>query len=480
MPIYPDSPAAQLGYVVRNSGSRWVFYSDAAKRDLLAELQSALTVPVQAAAFDSDATTADGISMIRLLGEGAQRLGEVPIERFRGRVSEEDLASILYTSVTTGDPKGVMLSHKNLVSSFRACAELFALGAGDLAVSFLPLFHGLQRTIDHLCFYRGAAIHYVPTIDEVPRALAEERPMLMVAPPRIFESSHARILDDVRRQSAPRRRLFRWAVEIGKRHATASRGGFVGPLLASERKLAEQLIFRRVQGRFGGRLRYAISGGEPLAAAVDEFFAALGMPIYQGYGLAETSPILAASAPERERQGSVGKAAPEVELRVAEDGEILARGPGVMQGYWANPRGTPASLTDSGWLHTGDVDRIDQSGYLFITDRKQDLLVTSEGVNVAPRPIEKLLTAGGLLLRAVVVGDGHPHLGALLVPDFDRLRSEIGEDAVDLSAGELVELPEVRERVERLMKKSTPGSPKAAGSAASRSSRVTSRSRTAS
>ncbi|MEE8526360.1 MAG: long-chain fatty acid--CoA ligase [Thermoanaerobaculia bacterium] len=451
VPLIPASPARQVGFIIRNSGCRWIFYSDAVKRDLLAELMGAVTSPPQAVAFDADAAMAEGMSITRLIGEGAERRGEIPIERFRGRVAEEDLASLLYTSGTTGDPKGVMLSHRNLVSNFLACDELFDdLGPQDLAVSFLPLSHGVQRTLDHLCFYRGASIHYVPTLEDVPRALREERPTLLVAVPRIIERTYQSLREDLRAESAWRRRLTEWSVAIGERHAAASRSGFVGPLLALERQLAEALVFRRIRRRFGGRLRYAISGGGALAPEVSEFFEAVGLPLYQGYGLTETSPVLASSGPDQQRQGSVGKPLSDVELRVAEDGEILARGPGVMQGYWANPGGTAASFDESGWLFTGDVGRIDQSGYLFITDRKEHLLVLSGGETVAPQPIEKLIVSRAAgLLRAVVVGDGHPHVGALLVPDFEPLREELGEQ----EAGALAEHPELVGRVEAAIDK---------------------------
>ncbi len=446
VPVIPTSPLRHTAYVIRNSGSRWIFYSDTAKRELLTELMGAVTSPPKAVAFDANAVMPEGTTLTRLIGEGAERRGEIPLERFRGRVAEEDLASLLYTSGTTGDPKGVMLSHRNLVANFLACDELFEdLGPDDLAVSFLPLSHGVQRTLDHLCFYRGASIHYVPSLEDVPRALREERPTLLLAVPRIIERTYRNMLEDLRAESAWRRRLTDWSVAIGKHHAAAARRGFVGPLLVLERLVAEALVFRRIRRRFGGRLRYAISGGGALAPDASEFFEAIGLPLYQGYGLTETSPVLASSGPDRQRQGSVGKALSDVELRVAEDGEILARGPGVMQGYWANPAGTAASFDESGWLFTGDVGRIDQSGYLFITDRKEHLLVLSGGETVAPQPIEKLLVSHAAgIRRAVVVGDGHPQVGALLVPDFEHLREEFGE----LGDAELAAHPELTARVE--------------------------------
>ncbi len=444
VPLYPTLSPQQVGYVLRNSGSRLVFYSDAAKRDLLIGLKNALTRSLQVVAFDPDATVEGGMALTRLMGHGASRRGEVPFERFRGRVEADDLASIIYTSGTTGDPKGVMLSHGNLVSNFLAMSELFHVGRDDLAVSFLPLAHVFQRTVDHLCFYRGVAIHYVPKIETVPAALAEVKPTVLSSVPRFYEKAYVRTVMELEHESAFRRFLGRWAVGVGRRHALELHDGFVGPLLALGRRLAELLVFRRLRRRFGGRLRLPVSGGAPLGRDVSEFFEAIGMPIFQGYGLTEASSVLATSAPDQQRRGSVGRALPEVELRLAEDGEILARGPGVMRGYWENPEATRKSLDDDGWLHTGDVGELDKSGYLFITDRKKDLLVTSGGKNIAPQPIESLLVSDGLISQAVVVGDNYPHPAVLLVPDFEQLAAEVGET---LPREELIRHPMARRKI---------------------------------
>jgi len=446
VPLYPTLAAQQVGYILRNSGSRLVFYSDARKRDLLVELQKALTVPLQVVAFEGEATVPGGMSITRLMGQEAARRGDVPIERFRGRVEPEDLASIVYTSGTTGDPKGVMLSHRNLVSNFLACAEIFKVDPRDRALSFLPLAHVFQRTVDHLCFYRGVAIHYVPAVERVQSALTAVRPTLLVAVPRFYERAYLRVVSRLAKENALRQLLFRWAIGTGKRYATA-RQSFIGPLLALRRQLAERLVFRHIRARFGGRLRIAISGGAPLAREVSEFFEAVGMPVFQGYGLTESSPVLASNAPHRQRQGSVGKALTGVELRFGADGEILARGPGIMLGYWKNPQATEEAIDAEGWLHTGDVGWLDQSGYLFISDRKKDLLVTSGGKNITPQPIENLLTSHGLISQAVVVGDGYPYAAVLLVPDFDQLAAE-----VEAPSQELIEHPRTREKIDRIVR----------------------------
>jgi len=447
VPLYPSLPAAQLGYILRNSGCRLVFYSDAEKRDLLLEVRASLTTTPELVAFDGDAAIVDGGSITRMMGREAERRGEVPIERFRGRVEADDLASLIYTSGTTGDPKGVMLSHHNLVSNFLACGEIFALGKDDVALSFLPLSHVFQRTVDYLCFHRGVRLRYVPSIERIQAALTEVRPTLLTSVPRLYERAYIRILANVRKESPGRQALFHWAVAVGRRHAEARAHGFVGPFLALRRALADRLVFRRLRERFGGRLRIAISGGAALAREVSELFEAVGLPIYQGYGLTETSPVLAANAPDQHRQGSVGKPLSNVELRVAEDGEILARGPGVMRGYWENPQATGEAVDAEGWLHTGDLGHLDRSGFVFVTDRKKDILVTSGGKNIAPQPIETRLVASPLVTQAVVVGDGYPYPAVLLVPDFDQLAQEVAA----LPRAQLLEHPATLERFETVL-----------------------------
>lgn len=444
VPVHPGVSADELAWTLRNSGARWLFVSDLEKVETVRTLGPALAASPRVVSFEPLAGAAPAESFVseervsaedsgpttltRLLGLGAHRLGEVPLERFRGRAEPDALASLLYTSGTSGRPKGVMLSHRNLVSNLRACDRIFSLRDDDLALSFLPLSHIFQRTVDHLCLYRGIPICSVPLVDDVGPALARHRPTVMAAAPELYE----RVWSDLRREadeaSAFRRFILRWALDVGRRHAEATRGGFIGPFLALQRALADRLVYRRVRERFGGRLRLAISGGAPLAPSVHEGFQAVGLPLYEGYGLTETSPVLTANHPDGLRPGSVGKALSDVELRIAEDGEILVRGPGVMQGYWENPDATAASIDASGWFRTGDVGRIDPSGYLFLTDRKRDLLVLSNGHNVAPRPIEAMLRAEEAIDQAVVVGDGRPHAAVLVVSAAERESTDAAID----------------------------------------------------
>jgi long-chain acyl-CoA synthetase len=421
VPVYPTLSAPAVGYILKNSGASWVFYSDREKADLLGQIAGSLSRDVRVVALEHEAR-GDGESLMLLQASGAGRIGEQPLERFRGRVGPADTASIIYTSGTTGEPKGVVLSHGNFVSNVLACEELFPLGPTDRALSFLPLSHVFERTVDYLFFRRGVAIHYAPTIERVPPLLLEVKPTVLASVPRLYERAYLRALANVAKSTPLQQRLFHWALGVGKRVAAArARGAMVSPQLALQRAVAARLVHRKVQARFGGRLRFAIAGGAPLGDQVAEFFDAFGIALYQGYGLTESSPVLAVNHPRAHRRGSVGRAIPGVEIRVAEDGEILARSPGVMQGYWGNEAATSETVDDEGWLHTGDIGRLDQDGFLYITDRKKHILITSGGKNIAPQPIEQLLTAHPGIAQAVVVGDNYPYLTALIVPRLEDL-----------------------------------------------------------
>ncbi|MEL7058740.1 MAG: long-chain fatty acid--CoA ligase [Acidobacteriota bacterium] len=422
----------QLAYGLRNSGAGWLFFAGGQQVEAVRALDERLVRAPRRIAFDAEAALEPTATVTRWMGEGAKRLGDVPIERFRGRVGPDDLASILYTSGTTGEPKGVRLSHRNLVSNFRACARLFELSASDRALSMLPLSHVFQRTVDYLCLYRGVSLVSLSDPSSLVGAARRHRPTVLAAAPEVFEAVRRRVLGAVAELPQWRRRLFRWGLDVGRRYAEAERSGFLGPGLTFQRWLAARWAHRSVQRRFGGRLRLAISGGAPLDATVLDFFEAVGVPLYEGYGLTETSPVLATNSPGRRRLGSVGKPLEDVELRLAEDGEILVRGPGVMQGYWQDAEATGSSIDASGWFATGDLGEVDASGYLFITDRKRDLLALSNGHKVTPRPIEALLRSEPGVVQAVVVGEGRPHAAALLVMDS-------GEDDSEGAAAALAE-----------------------------------------
>lgn len=450
VPIYPTLAADQVAFILRNSGASWIASSDRAKAELLRELRPALTRPPRMISMDVDGVLdeEEEVSLVRLLGEGARERSDVPLDRYRGRVEAPELASIIYTSGTTGDPKGVMLSHRNFVSNFLDCVDLYPIGPDDVALSFLPLSHVFERTVDHLFFYLGVKIHYAPSIERVPPLLLEVRPTILASVPRLYERAFLRVIANVEKQSRREQKVFRWAVDLGKRHEAAREKGRPAPWLAAQRRLADRLVYRKIKERFGGRLRFAISGGAALVDEVGEFFHAVGLPLYQGYGLTESAPVLTVNTPEENRHGSVGKPLPSVELQIAEDGEILASSPGIMLGYWENPAATGEMIDEKGWLHTGDIGHLDEDGFLFITDRKKDLIVTSGGKNVAPQPIEQHLTSHRAIGQAVVVGDGYPYLTALLVPRFE----ELPEELASLPREEVVEHPELRREVETALR----------------------------
>jgi long-chain acyl-CoA synthetase len=421
VPIYPTLSPQAVAYILKNCGASWVFYSDAEKAAAFAQIGASLSRSVRTVALDHEAR-GDGDSLMLLQASGAGRIGEVPLERFRGRTSPTDTASIIYTSGTTGEPKGVMLSHRNFISNVLACETLFPLGPTDQALSFLPLSHVFERTVDYLFLLRGVAIHYAPSIERVPPLLLEVRPTVLASVPRLYERAYLRALANVAKETPLKQRLFHWSLRVGKRWSEArKRGTLVSPLLALQRAVAARLVHRKIQARFGGRLRFAIAGGAALGDQVAEFFDAVGVALYQGYGLTESAPVLAVNSPKANRRSSVGRAIPGVEIQIGDDGEILARSPGLMQGYWGNDEATREAIDEQGWLHTGDIGRVDGDGFLYITDRKKDILITSGGKNVAPQPIEQLLTAQPAIAQVVVVGDNYPYLTALVVPRFEDL-----------------------------------------------------------
>ena len=284
----PSVDRQRVGFMLRNSGSKWIFYGNGDKRDVLLSLQPTLTAPPELAAFDGSAKVPGGTTVTRLMGEGAARIGEVPIERFRGRVVEDDLATLTYTRGASGDPTRVEQSHRERIAGVRALGEIFELSAADRSLSRLPLAHDFQRTLDHLCFYRGAAMHYVPSIDEMPEALRREQPTVLAAPPEVYERVYQRAHDDLLHSRPAGRRIFRWAIGVGERYATVGSRGFVGPLLALQRKLADVLVLRGIRQHFGGHLRLLLSGDGQVAPEIRGFYQALGIPLAMASGCAPT------------------------------------------------------------------------------------------------------------------------------------------------------------------------------------------------
>ncbi len=353
--------------------------------------------------------------------------------RRAAQVKPGDLASIIYTSGTTGQPKGVMLTHSNLSSNALDTLRVVGLRRTDVCLSFLPLAHVYERIMGYVSLFRGITIAYVEHMEEVPQALMQVRPTVAAAVPRFFEKSYGGILEARERLGQRRRRIFDWGMAVA-REAIGWRA--YGRPLPPKRMLvwyaANLLVFRRIRRRLGGRIRFFNSGGAPLGRDLAEFFWSIGVPILEGYGLTETSPIIAVNTFGARRPGTVGRPIPNVDVRIADDGEIQVRGPGVMKGYYKSPEETAEILSTDGWFSTGDIGHLDADGFLLVTDRKKDLIKTAGGKFVAPQPIENLLKTSPFILNACIVGDRRKFVGALIVPDFDALRARAAQEAVAL------------------------------------------------
>jgi long-chain acyl-CoA synthetase len=424
VPIYTSLLPDQIRHIVDDSGAKIVVCSD---RDLLRKVEavrSALPSVEHVVLIEGEAP-AGTLAFAGVLDRG-KRLDETSpgsFERLAEAARPGDLASVIYTSGTTGLPKGVMLSHANFVSNIDSLRAAIDFRADDTILSFLPLSHVLERTATFLFVHSGSTIAYAESIEAVAANMVEVRPTIVVSVPRLFEKIYSRVMDQILAGSRLKRAIFVWALATGKKYAAKVIAHEPVPKhLALKRGLAEKLVYSKITSKTGGRMRFFVCGGAPLSKDIAEFFYAMGLIVLPGYGLTETSPVLTANTLDDYRFDTVGKTVPGVELRIAADGEILARGPNVMMGYYKNEADTREVMKD-GWLHTGDIGRFDDDGFLIITDRKKDIIVTSGGKNIAPQPIENLIQSSPYIANAVVVGSTRRFISALIVPDFDKLET---------------------------------------------------------
>ncbi len=338
-------------------------------------------------------------------------------------VAPDDLLTLIYTSGTTGNPKGVMLTHKNLVSNVQAGRKAISVGEEDVFLSFLPLSHSFERMVGHYtAFSAGSTVYYAESIETVADNMAEAHPTVMTSVPRLYEKMYTKILDKVSNDPPIRQKIFWWALGVGARAAKYfQRNQKPSGLLALQFKLAEKLVFSKLKERVGGRLKYFVSGGAPLSKDIGEFFASANIPILEGYGLTETSPVITVNHIELYKFGTVGPPIDGVEVKIADDGEILCRGDNVMKGYYNDPEATKEVIDEDGWFHTGDIGEFDEDGYLKITDRKKNLIVTSGGKNIAPAPLENALTKSKYIEQCLVIGDRRKFVSAVVVPAFEAL-----------------------------------------------------------
>jgi long-chain acyl-CoA synthetase len=423
VPLYPTLPANQVAYILKDSGARAVFVSTRAQLDKIAEIRGELPDLRLVVAFDEPGGAADVGRFADVLDEGKRLIESGSATPFRQRanaVGRDDVATLIYTSGTTGSPKGVMLTHFNLASNVAAAQQHDVLRPqpGDVALSFLPLSHVFERMVDYWYWDAGITIAYAESMEKVVDNLVEVRPTVAVSVPRLFEKIYARVVGGSGLKGA----IAHWAVRVGGRVVDERMAGREpGGALAFQARMADRLVFSKLRARTGGRLRTFISGGAPLSAEIAGFFFAAGLPVYEGYGLTETSPVIAVNKPSAVRLGTVGTIFPGVEARIGDQGEILARGPNIMKGYWNNPAATAEVIDADGWFHTGDVGELDADGFLKITDRIKNLLVTAGGKNVAPQPIENVAAMSPYVAQVVMIGDRRAFISLIVVPDFENL-----------------------------------------------------------
>jgi long-chain acyl-CoA synthetase len=442
VPIYPTLAADGVEHVLLDSGAKAIVVSTPEQAEKIAEFR-AKRGRFPLILMEGESALTIGLEALRERGRSAGRTALNPVA-----VEPEDLATLIYTSGTTGLPKGVMLTQGNIAANVNGALTVFHLTPNDTALSFLPLSHVFERMGGlYTMLLGGSTIAFAESMDTLPKNMLEVRPTILLSVPRVYEKVYARMLDTAHRKGRVAMALFRWAerVAMGRaRHRAAGGRDAKGWQYA----VADRLVFRKLRQGFGGRIRFMISGGAPLSKELAFFFHGAGLPILEGYGLTETSPILAVNTPEHFRPGSVGKPLPGVDIRIAEDGEILARGPNVMKGYYNRPEATGEALA-GGWFHTGDIGQFDADGFLYITDRKKDLIVTAGGKKVPPQPIENTLRSDRFISEAVVLGDRRPYLVALVVPHFNVLESYAREHGIEFAnAEELVRNPRIQALLE--------------------------------
>ena len=429
VPVYPTLLGWQIEYILNDASTVVLICSDKEQLDKVLEIRGHVPCLNAIIVCDPPATLPEGVHAFKDVVARGRKYEE---EHGRGWFDEsrksrtpDDLATLVYTSGTTGNPKGAMLTHGNITSNTVTVREFVPFQPGDVALSILPLSHILERMVDFLYLYKGGCIAYAENVNKVADNLGEVRPHFFGAVPRLFEKMRARVLDNVAAAPPARQKIFAWALKVAEERLPYMVDRKPMPFgLSMKSAIADKLVFSKIIARLGGRVKYVVSGGAPLSAELAAFFIGAGVEILEGYGLTETSPVIAVNRPDKRRIGTVGPIIPGVEVKIAADGEILTRGPHVMKGYWNNPEATAAAIDAEGWFHTGDIGEIDADGFLKITDRKKDIIINAYGKNIAPQPIEALLKSSPYVGTPVLIGDRRKYLSALIVPNFEKLERE--------------------------------------------------------
>ena len=457
VPIYPTQAPKQVAYILNDAGVEVLFISNQAQYDRVREALNTCPKLRVIISFDPvKAPSGKVMSFDELLNWGTAAYDTDPhaFENMQATVTPETLATLIYTSGTTGDPKGVMLTHSNLVANVISTSQVMTVAEDETALSFLPFSHIFERAVIYYYLFTRAKVFYARSIESVAEDLRDVKPNYLTSVPRLFEKIYARAMEKAEEKGGATAKLARWAVKVGEQWAeVVSNGGKPDFLLGLKHKIADALFFSKWREAMGGRIRYFVAGGAALAPDLAKAFYAAGMPILQGYGLTESSPGITSCSDTHNRLGSVGRAIPGVTIKIADDGEILATGKNIMQGYYNKPEETAATLeTDAEgrvWLHTGDIGQLDKDGYLFITDRKKDLLKTSGGKYIAPQPIENLIKRSRFVNQVVIIGNDRKFPAALIVPQLDVLKAHAEQLGINAgSTAELIAHPQIVSLIE--------------------------------
>ncbi|MCK6603476.1 MAG: long-chain fatty acid--CoA ligase [Ignavibacteriaceae bacterium] len=427
VPLYPSLTADTVEYTLNNSESVGLILSNKYQLKKYVAIREQLktvkfVIILNEKDYDPSIKELHKFSEIQKLGEEYSKIHPGEFARLTKQVSENDLCTIIYTSGTTGVPKGVMLSHKNIVSNVNSCLGILPISNTDEFLSYLPLCHIFERMAGYYTgFATGGIFSFAQSIETVAQNLIEIKPTIVTSVPRLFERIYSKVIKNVESQPPGKQKIFNWAIGTGKKYMAAKKAGKMNPVLAVQHMIADALVCKKIREKTGGRLRFFVSGGAALPKELGEFFEAIGIIIIEGYGMTESSPVIACNRPDDYRFGSVGKPLPSVEVKIADDGEILAKGDNVMIGYYKMPEDT-AETIKNGWLHTGDVGHMTKDGNIVITDRKKHLFKTSAGKYIAPTPIENLFLASKFIDQFVLIGDRRMFLSALIVPDYEALK----------------------------------------------------------
>ncbi|MEK7818265.1 MAG: long-chain fatty acid--CoA ligase [Bacteroidota bacterium] len=426
VPIYPTSTPEQIAYIFNNAEVKIAIVSNQFQLNKVLsvskKIKSLKQIIVMNQNFQTNNSSVVGFNEIILRGEKLNQKKKLNLKTLTSKIKPSDVVTIIYTSGTTGKPKGVVLTNNNIVSNIKSSIKVIPMSESDTLLSFLPLCHIFERMGGYYtAFACGATIAYAETVETVASNLLEIKPTKMTSVPRMFERLQSKIIKQVDSGTKLKKNIFYWALSIGNKFAHAKKRGFVNPILNFQHSIANKLVFKKLQNVFGGRLQFFISGGAALPQSIGEFFEAIGIKILEGYGLSETSPVLSINTLDDYKFGTVGKPIENVTIRIAEDGEILAKGPNIMKCYYKNPKATNEVIDKNGWFHTGDIGSFDEQGHLKITDRKKHLFVSSGGKNIAPQPIENKLLKSKFIDQLMLIGDARMYLTALIVTQLESV-----------------------------------------------------------